>query len=112
VELTPLIKDKSRLSDFLKDIPNDPGCYLMKDREDRLLYVGKSKKFSNRVRSYFRVSDELSPRISLMVRQVVDIELIVTDTESEALTLESNIIKSNQPYFNVHLKDDKKYPYI
>ena len=112
MELTPLIKDKSRLSNFLKDIPNDPGCYLMKDREDRLLYVGKSKKLRNRVRSYFRASDELSPRISLMVRQVVDIELIVTDTESEALTLESNLIKSNQPYFNVLLKDDKKYPYI
>jgi len=112
VELTPLIKDKSRLSNFLKDIPNDPGCYLMKDCEDRLLYVGKSKKLRNRVRSYFRASDELSPRISLMVRQVVDIELIVTDTESEALTLESNLIKTNQPYFNVLLKDDKKYPYI
>ncbi len=112
MELTPLIKDKSRLSMFLKDIPNDPGCYLMKDSGDRLLYVGKSKKLRNRVRSYFRGCDELSPRISLMVRQVVDIELIVTDNESEALTLESNLIKSRQPYFNVLLKDDKKYPYV
>jgi excinuclease ABC subunit C len=112
VELTPLIRDKSRLSDFLKDIPNDPGCYLMKDGEDRLLYVGKSKKLRNRVRSYFRSGNELSPRISLMVRQVADIELIVTDNESEALTLESNLIKSHQPYFNVLLKDDKKYPYV
>ena len=109
MELTPLIKDKSRLSKFLKDIPNDPGCYLMKDRDNRLLYVGKSKKLRNRVRSYFRGSDELSPRISLMVRQVVDIELIVTDNESEALTLESNLIKSRQPYFNVLLKDDKSF---
>ena len=112
MELTPLIKDKPRLSKFLKEIPNDPGCYLMKDSDDRLLYVGKSKKLRNRVRSYFRGSDELSPRISLMVRQVVDIELIVTDNESEALTLESNLIKSRQPYFNILLKDDKKYPYI
>ncbi len=112
MELTPLVKDNSRLSKFLKDIPNEPGCYLMKDSEDRLLYVGKSKKLRNRVRSYFRSGDELSPRISLMVRQIVDIELIVTDTESEALTLESNLIKSNQPYFNVLLKDDKKYPYV
>ena len=112
MELTPLIRDKSRLSDFLKDIPNDPGCYLMKDGEDRLLYVGKSKKLRNRVRSYFRSGNELSPRISLMVRQVADIELIVTDNESEALTLESNLIKSHQPYFNVLLKDDKKYPYV
>ena len=112
MELTPLIRDKSRLSDFLKDIPNDPGCYLMKDGEDRLLYVGKSKKLRNRVRSYFRSGNELSPRISLMVRQVADIELIITDNESEALTLESNLIKSHQPYFNVLLKDDKKYPYV
>ena len=112
MELTPLIRDKSRLSDFLKDIPNDPGCYLMKDGEDRLLYVGKSKKLRNRVRSYFRSGNELSPRISLMVRQVADIELIVTDNESEALTLESNLIKTHQPYFNVLLKDDKKYPYV
>ena len=112
MELTPLIRDKSRLSNFLKDIPNDPGCYLMKDGEDRLLYVGKSKKLRNRVRSYFRSGNELSPRISLMVRQVADIELIVTDNESEALTLESNLIKSHQPYFNVLLKDDKKYPYV
>ena len=112
MELTPLIRDKSRLSDFLKDIPNDPGCYLMKDGEDRLLYVGKSKKLRSRVRSYFRSGNELSPRISLMVRQVADIELIVTDNESEALTLESNLIKSHQPYFNVLLKDDKKYPYV
>ena len=112
MELTPLIRDKSRLSDFLRDIPNDPGCYLMKDGEDRLLYVGKSKKLRNRVRSYFRSGNELSPRISLMVRQVADIELIVTDNESEALTLESNLIKSHQPYFNVLLKDDKKYPYV
>ena len=112
MELTPLIRDKSRLSDFLKDIPNDPGCYLMKDGEDRLLYVGKSKKLRNRVRSYFRSGNELSPRISLMVSQVADIELIVTDNESEALTLESNLIKSHQPYFNVLLKDDKKYPYV
>ncbi|AIQ97109.1 Excinuclease ABC subunit C [Prochlorococcus sp. MIT 0801] len=84
----------------------------MKDGEDRLLYVGKSKKLRNRVRSYFRSGNELSPRISLMVRQVADIELIVTDNESEALTLESNLIKSHQPYFNVLLKDDKKYPYV
>ena len=96
MELAPLIRDKPRLSEFLKDIPNDPGCYLMKDSEDRLLYVGKSKKLRNRVRSYFRSGGELSPRISLMVRQIVDIELIVTDNESEALTLESNLIKSNQ----------------
>ncbi len=84
----------------------------MKDSEDRLLYVGKSKKLRNRVRSYFNSNKGLSPRISLMVRQITNIEFIVTDNESEALTLESNLIKSQQPYFNILLKDDKKYPYV
>ena len=84
----------------------------MKDSEDRLLYVGKSKRLRNRVRSYFNSKKDLSPRILLMVRQITNIEFIVTDNESEALTLESNLIKSHQPYFNVLLKDDKKYPYV
>ncbi len=84
----------------------------MRDKEDNLLYIGKSKKLKSRVRSYFNSNAELTPRISLMVRQVFDIEFIVTDTEIEALTLESNLIKSHQPYFNVLLKDDKKYPYL
>ncbi len=84
----------------------------MKDSEDRLLYVGKSKRLRNRVRSYFNLNKDLSPRISLMVRQITNIEFIVTDNESEALTLESNLIKSQEPYFNILLKDDKKYPYV
>ncbi len=96
----------------LQDIPNEPGCYMMMDEQERILYVGKSKCLKNRVRSYFRSNNELSPRIKLMVRQVVDIDFIVTDSESEALTLESNLIKTNQPYFNILLKDDKKYPYL
>ncbi len=96
----------------LKNIPSEPGCYLMKDKEDRLLYIGKSKNLKSRVRSYFSSGEDLSPRISLMVRQINSIDFIVTDTESEALTLESNLIKSQQPYFNVLLKDDKKYPYV
>ncbi len=84
----------------------------MKDYEDRVLYVGKSKSLRTRVRSYFRKNNQLSPRIRLMVKQVVNIEYIVTDSEAEALTLEDSLIKNNQPYFNVLLKDDKKYPYL
>ena len=84
----------------------------MRDSEERILYIGKSKKLRSRVRSYFRDDHALSPRIQLMVRQVVDIEIIVTDSEAEALALESNLIKSHQPHFNVLLKDDKKYPYL
>ena len=84
----------------------------MRDNEDRLLYVGKSKSLRNRVRSYFRGRHDLSPRIRLMTRQVAEIEFIVTDSEAEALVLESNLIKNHQPHFNVLLKDDKKYPYL
>ena len=80
---------------------------------DEILYIGKSVNLRSRVRSYFREnSSNLSPRIDLMIRQVYDIECIITDNESEALTLEENLIKKNQPYYNVLLKDDKKYPFI
>ncbi len=84
----------------------------MRDQNDLILYIGKSKKLRSRVGSYFRDSQNLSPRIAMMVQQVTDIEFIVTDTESEALALEANLVKQHQPYFNVLLKDDKKYPYI
>ncbi len=84
----------------------------MRDATDRILYIGKSKKLRARVRSYFREGNHHSPRIAMMVRQVVEIEFIVTDSEAEALALEANLIKQHQPYFNILLKDDKKYPYI
>ena len=84
----------------------------MRDATDRILYIGKSKKLRSRVRSYFRDSSHHTPRIAMMVRQVAEIEFIVTDSEAEALALEANLIKQHQPYFNVLLKDDKKYPYI
>jgi excinuclease ABC subunit C len=84
----------------------------MRDATDRILYIGKSKKLRSRVRSYFREASNHTPRIAMMVRQVAEIEFIVTDTEAEALALEANLIKQHQPHFNVLLKDDKKYPYI
>lgn len=84
----------------------------MKDASEQILYVGKSKKLRSRVRSYFRKAQALTPRLDMMVRQVAEIEFIVTDTEAEALALEANLIKQHQPYFNVLLKDDKKYPYL
>ncbi len=96
----------------LKEIPPEPGVYFMRDATDRILYIGKSKRLRSRVRSYFRDGNHHSPRIAMMVRQVAEIEFIVTDTEAEALALEANLIKQHQPYFNVLLKDDKKYPYI
>ena len=84
----------------------------MRDGSDRIIYIGKSRKLRSRVRSYFRDSQRLSERIATMVKQVTEIEFIVTDTETEALALEANLIKQHQPYFNVLLKDDKKYPYV
>ena len=111
-KILPLIKDSESLENRLKEIPQTPGVYFMRDGSDRLLYIGKSKKLRNRVRSYFRESKNHSHRISLMVQQVVEIEFIVTDTEAEALALEANLVKQHQPYFNVLLKDDKKYPYL
>ena len=101
-----------RLENRLQEIPPEPGVYFMKDASDRILYIGKSKKLRSRVRSYFREANTHTPRIAMMVRQVAEIEFIVTDSEAEALALEANLIKQHQPYFNVLLKDDKKYPYI
>ncbi len=108
----PLLLQRERLSARLRELPAEPGCYLMRDASDRILYIGKSKSLRARVRSYFRDSHDISPRIALMVRQVCEIEFIVTDSEAEALALESNLIKNHQPHFNVLLKDDKKYPYL
>jgi excinuclease ABC subunit C len=111
-KVLPFLKDPERLESRLKEIPAEPGVYFMRDASDQIIYIGKSKKLRSRIRSYFREAQTLSPRIALMVRQVVEIEFIVTDTEAEALALEANLIKQHQPYFNVLLKDDKKYPYL
>ena len=111
-EALPLLKNPERLENRLKEIPPEPGVYLMRDATDRIVYIGKSRKLRSRVRSYFRESQKLTDRIAMMVRLVTDIEFIVTDTETEALALEANLIKQHQPYFNVLLKDDKKYPYV
>ncbi len=107
-----LIHHPEKLEQRLQEIPSEPGVYFMRDETDRILYIGKSKKLRSRVRSYFRDASNHTPRIAMMVRQVVEIEFIVTDSEAEALALEANLIKQHQPHFNVLLKDDKKYPYI
>ncbi len=110
--LEPLIKDRDRLEQVLRQIPLEPGVYFFKDKTDQIIYIGKSKRLRSRVRSYFRQPVQLGPRLELMVYQVAEIEYIVTDTEAEALALEANLIKQHQPHFNVLLKDDKKYPYV
>lgn len=110
-KVLPLIQDPDRLETRLKEIPAEPGVYYMRDASDQILYIGKSKRLRSRVRSYFNGHDT-RPRIALMLRQVAEVEFIVTDTEAEALALEANLIKQHQPHFNVLLKDDKKYPYL
>ena len=107
-----LINNQELLKSRLSEIPKSSGCYLFKDIDNNLLYIGKSKKLRSRVSSYFNNYSDLTPRLSLMVRQITEIEIIVTDSEYEALNLESNLIKTNKPYFNILLKDDKKYPYL
>lgn len=107
-----LIHNPEILEMRLREIPMLPGIYLMRDESDRILYIGKSKKLRSRIRSYFRESAHHSPRIAMMVKQIYEIDFIITDTEAEALALEANLIKKHHPYFNILLKDDKKYPYI
>ena len=108
----PLLQNPEKLQSRLKEIPLEAGVYFMRDRHDGVIYIGKSKALRNRVRSYFRNGQDLSPRIAMMVQLIHEIEFIVTDSEAEALALESNLIKQYQPYYNVLLKDDKKYPYV
>src|SRR5699024_7076399 len=91
-------------------LPLNPGCYLMKDKNDTVIYVGKSKSLRNRVKSYFiGANDRKTQRL---VMEIVDFEYIVTNTEVEALILELNLIKKYDPKYNVMLKDDKSYPYL
>ncbi|HLP15604.1 MAG TPA: excinuclease ABC subunit UvrC [Bacteroidota bacterium] len=100
------------LADKLENLPTSPGVYQYKDKEGKILYVGKAINLRNRVRSYFHKSRALDPRIALMISKAVDVELITTDSEVEALILEANLIKLHKPRYNVNLKDDRSYPYI
>ena len=101
-----------KIANILATLPDRPGCYLMKDREDQLLYVGKAVNLKNRVRSYFHSPGQQTQKTRRMVSLIDHIEWIVVDSELEALILEMNLIKKNRPPFNVQLKDDKRYPYI
>jgi len=99
------------IEEELKKLPNKPGVYVMKDKDDNIIYVGKAVSLRNRVRQYFRKNDKTA-RIEKMVSLIDHFEYIVVDNEAEALILECNLIKKNRPKFNVLLKDDKTYPYI
>lgn len=99
-----LIKSKLEL------LPTSPGCYIHKDKNGTIIYVGKAKNLRNRVRSYFRGIHDT--KTEALVSEIVDFEFIVTESNIEALLLEINLIKENKPKYNIMLKDDKSYPFI
>lgn len=96
----------------LKTIPTKPGCYLFKDEQGTVLYVGKAINLRARVRSYFHCSTQHSPKVRRLVSQLHDLEWVVTDSELEALILECTLIKQYRPPYNIRLRDDKSYPYL
>lgn len=100
------------LQDKLDNLPVRPGVYQFKDKTGKIIYVGKAKVLRNRVRSYFQEARPLDPKTFRLVARVADLEVIVTDSEMEALILEMNLIKEYKPRYNVNLKDDKSFPYI
>ena len=96
----------------LQNLPEQPGVYLMNDKNDTIIYVGKAKILKNRVRQYFQNSANHTPKVRAMVSNIEYFEYIVTDTEIEALALECTLIKKHRPKYNILLKDDKQYPYL
>lgn len=100
------------VEDQLKLLPDKPGCYLYRNAEGRVIYVGKARNLKNRVRQYFQSSRNLTAKVLSMVTQIASIEHIVTHTEIEALILENNLIKKHKPKYNIRLRDDKQYPYL
>ncbi len=101
---TPYLENK------LKLLPNLPGCYLMKDINHKIIYVGKAKNLKNRVRSYFKSSHE--GKTARLVEEIRDFETIITSTDKEAFLLEITLIQKHKPYYNIKLKRGTGYPYI
>jgi excinuclease ABC subunit C len=102
----------SSIPEKLKLLPQEPGVYLMKDAESKVIYVGKAASLRNRVRSYFQAASRHDPKTHRLVREIADFEYIVTTSEREALIVEDTLIKRHQPRYNIRLKDDKRYPYL
>ena len=100
------------IAEQLKQLPSNPGVYLMKDAKGNILYVGKAANIQHRVRSYFGTRQQLSLKLKRLVSRVADLDFLVTTSEQEALILELNLIKRHHPYYNVRLKDDKTFPYL
>jgi excinuclease ABC subunit C len=100
------------LEEKLKSLPTQPGCYLYKDSAGEIIYVGKAVNLRNRVRSYFQKGANLSPKTRKLVQRIHDMDIVVVDSELEALILECNLIKQHRPHYNIRLRDDKHYPYL
>ena len=100
------------LEEKLNNLPVQPGCYLHNNAKGEIIYIGKAKSLRNRVRQYFQSARALDYKTQELVARIVDFEFIVTDSEKEALVLESNLIKLHKPRYNVMLKDDKSYPHL
>ena len=100
-----------KLEEKIRMLPDSPGCYLMKDDTGTIIYVGKAVNLKNRVRSYFRDTAH-TPKVAAMIAHIDDFDVLLCDTNLEALILECNLIKLHKPYYNILLKDDKHYPYL
>src|SRR5690606_11778478 len=100
-----------RLLDKAKSLPTMPGCYLMKNNQGEVIYVGKAKQLKARVTSYFNASAK-SVKTEILVSKIHDFEFIVTSNEAEAFVLENNLIKKHAPKYNIRMRDDKSYPYV
>ena len=100
-----------KLEEKIRMLPDSPGCYLMKDAEGTIIYVGKAVNLKNRVRSYFRDTAH-TPKVAAMIAHISDFDILLCETNLEALILECNLIKLHRPYYNIMLKDDKHYPYL
>lgn len=104
------VNDKIRAK--VESLPDSPGVYRWKDKDGRIIYVGKAKNLKNRVRSYVREDKNRSPKVAAMIRHADDLDITMTATEMEALILECNLIKEIHPKYNISLRDDKSYPYV
>jgi len=96
----------------IKNLPDSPGVYLFKNKNGKIIYIGKARNLKNRVRTYFQSARNLDPKTQRLVSVIDDVELMLTDSEIEALILEANLVKEHRPRYNINLKDDKHFPYI
>ena len=107
-----MLKVDSQIEAKLESLPPKPGVYLFKDSSGKVIYVGKAGSLRHRVRAYFHESFPADAKTEALISKIKDFEVLVTDSEMEALILEANLIKEYKPRYNVNLKDDKRYPYI